>query len=169
MVYLMTDFENILLNWEKVSEEAFHSLVNESKYNIDAKLALNMKKRGNLIYIDNYIIKINKTIIYQTEKYFYDIIDLTDDEDTPLYSNICLFETVLIIMKILLKDGRKILQNDSLLVLDTKYCSTLSSLLYYKNRIKITNNDKKNIYMAKYDGDLMNLDRISNQIKNFDK
>lgn len=166
----MTDFDdNIILKWEKVSEEAFHSLLNESKYNIDAKLALNMRKSGNLIYIDNYIIKIKKSKLYQTEKFFYDIIDVTEDENSPLYSNICLFDTVLIIMKILLKDGRKLLPNNSLLVLDTKYCSTLSSLIYYKDRIKITNSEKKHIYMAKYDGDLMNLDRISNQIKNFDK
>lgn len=165
----MTDFDSILTRWEQVSEEAFHSLMNESRYNIDAKLALNMKKRGNLIYIDNYIIKINKFKIYQTEKCFYDIIDITENENTPLYKNICLFETVLKIIKILLKEGRKILQNDSLLVLDTKYCSTLSSLIYYKNRIKISNNYKKYVYMAKYDGDLMNLDRLSNQIKNFDK
>lgn len=165
----MSNFDNILLNWEKVSEEAFHSLLNESNYNIDAKLALNMRKSGNLIYIDNYVIKIKKTILYQTEKCFYDIIDLTEDKNIPLYSDICLFDTVLVILKVLLKEKRKPLQNDPLLVLDTKYCSVLSSLIYYKDKIKISNDEKKHIYMAKYDGDLISLSRISNQIKNFDK
>lgn len=148
---------------EKISNEAFISLMEESAYNIDANLALNMRVDENKIYIDNYIVEMIKYNVYDIEKYYYNIYDLS--EDKLIYKDICLFITVKIIIELKLK---KKAINDYLLILDTKYGSLLSNTLFYKNKLDNLSKNR-NTYMAKYDGCIMNLGRIRSQIENFDK
>lgn len=149
--------------WEKISNEAFNSLVEESAYNIDANLALNMRIDGDKIYTNYYIIECIKYSIYDVEKYYYNIYDSQTNE--LIYKDICLFITVKIIIHSKIKNKSV---SDYLLVLDTKYGSLLSNTIFYKNKL-YKMNDNKSTYMAKYDGCLMNLSRIRSQIENFDK
>lgn len=148
---------------EDVTNSAFESLVQESEYNFDAVLALKLKIVDNNIVIDKYIIESTVHNIYGTNKIYYNIYD--SDTNEYLYKDICLFITVKIIIN--LKLNNKPI-NDYLIILDTKYGSLLNSALFYKNKIEHERN-KRNIYMAKYDGNLMNLSSIRTQIENFDK
>lgn len=157
--------QNLYKNWEKISNEAFLSLLEESVYNIDATLAINMKLSQNKLYIGNYIIEILSYNLFGTDKFYYNIIDNINKE--ILYKEVCLFTTVKTIIEFLL---RKKIVSENLLILDTKYNAILSDVLFYKNKLQqVSDKRNKHIFMAKYDGGLMNLSRIRSQIENFDK
>lgn len=154
---------NLYKTLEEVTNNAFMSLLSESEYNNDATLALKIKTTDNEIIIDNYTIEIIKYNIYDTIKYYYNIYDNITNE--LLYKDICLFITAKTIVNLKLKE-RSI--NDYLIILDTKYGSLLNNALFYKSKINGATT-KRNTYMAKYDGCMMNLNTIRAQIENFDK
>ncbi len=148
--------------FENIVETTINEIVEESEYNDELKLAILTSIQNDKIVIGDYSISKNVVNLWGVSKTFYDIY--SDD-----YLEIENIGSSNILIKIIIRllNKKSINQNDPLTVLNAKYVGVLSDSLYYKSRILTThtNTITKNIYQAKYDGCMYQLQRLNDQIK----
>jgi hypothetical protein len=149
--------------FEEVLNDTIKGLASESHYNFDAKFALSsVKLSNNIIRVDNFIIKLKKENLYGTEKIFYDIYD--ERENKLVASKLSLFITVLYIIKNYRKNTY-CSEYQSVINLDNNYQIKFCDIAFQKKMIKETSNkEKREIYNAKYHGNIDALNRIKSQI-----
>lgn len=150
-------------NFEKVVNDTINDLVSESFYNYDAKLALSSGKiSDNVIKVENFIIRLKKEDIHGTDKIFYDIYD--EKHNKLIAKNISLFITVLYIIKNY-KNNTFCTELQNIINLDKSYKIKFCDVAFQKRMIKETlNKEKREIYNAKYNGNIDALGRIKSQI-----
>lgn len=154
------DLTFLVKRFEDVSNDAIKSLLEESDYNFDAKMAITSHRDNNKIKIGNYTIIVKKENIYDIEKNYYDIYF----NDELVEKDVSLFMTVI---KFIQKNKPNMVSTDikNLLQFDKHYDMIFSDLAYQKKLIQNTKDqNKKELYIAKYDGMWLSLARIKSQI-----
>jgi len=145
-----------------IIDSTLHDMISESAYNDELKLVILTSENEKNTVVGDYMISKKIINIWGKDKHFYDI--LCNNE--IIYENICL-SSILIKLLMRLLNGITGSQNDRLMVLDSKYTAVLSDALFCKQKIIRSNNSSitKSIYQAKYDGCIVNLERIKDQIE----
>lgn len=154
------DVSFLAKRFEDVSNDAIKSLLEESDYNFDAKVAITSHRDKNKIKIENYTIIVKKESIYDIEKNYYDIYY----NDELVEKDVSLFMTVI---KFIQKNKPNMVSTDikTLLQFDRHYDMIFNDLIYQKKLIQNTkDNYKRELYIAKYDGMVLSLARIKSQI-----
>lgn len=148
--------------FENIVETTISEIIEESEYNNELKMAILTSIQNDKIFIGDYIISTNSIKLWDVNKTFYNIYNEGYLEVENIGSS-----NILIKIIIRLMNKKSINQNDPLIVLNAKYVGILSDSLYYKSRILTshTNTITKNIYQAKYDGCMYQLQRLNDQIK----
>jgi len=154
------DVDVLAKQLDDISNDAIKSLLEESDYNFDAKMAITSNRYDNKIKIGNYNVIVKKENIYDIEKNYYDIYFY----DKLVAKEVSLFLTVI---KFIQKNKQNMISTNikNLLQVDRHYDIIFNELCYQKKLIKNTkDHNKRELYIAKYDGMWLSLVRIKSQI-----